>query len=714
MSLHRFVEVSPAQPCGSCEGTSWCTRAPSSGYAICRRVRREGAREKKDRNGSPYWVFREDGRPFQKRDVPTLAPEAPRAPDEVLDLVYRGILSALRLEDRHRESLNRRGLSNEEIDRLGYRSAPRAERIEIARELIEKFGEDRCAQVPGIIQKSGDGDARYWTLAGGSGIVIPVRNENGHVVALKLRSDNDDGPRYYYLSSSRHGGPSPGSPLHFPLGADFESAEIIRGTEGELKADIATYLSGVPTLSVPGVSHLSRISGLRTVRTAKPRGFQLAIDNDFRENVHVAVALVDFLGKALNDQTIRLGLELWDNPQAKGIDDLLCSMGESHVVYGADALRIAQEALARLRGPGLDDRIRSFVRFPNEPWPEVRARLATLELFTEIAGDPSAITYRAKLLHQTLGKDIAKRDINRAIRDAQEELDDLDDDDSQSTPGANTTQMLISIGSEAELVHDERGEPFAIFEIDGIRRVIWRMMRVVILNGIGWYVTETDLLDRSLVFENARLADCRRISKNELENRFQAALPGILGALFDLVSAVLKLRPKVQPPGDYRMIDFVATGMAVEQAMGWPEGSFLAAMEWQRTFKAENAIENSAVGSAVLEFASKLPEPWSGTATDLKRLLDRMLGAGASELPKAIGQFGRELRTVEPHLATLGILIHRETVGHAKKRMLTVSQKGSKLLSALSAEARTEQIDEDDPALRELLGEDAGDTEESR
>ena len=59
---------------------------------------------------------------------------------------------------------------------------------------------------------------RWWSLAGAAGLLIPVRNLDGHIVALKVRADvPGDGPKYTTISSAKHGGPSPGAQVHVPL-----------------------------------------------------------------------------------------------------------------------------------------------------------------------------------------------------------------------------------------------------------------------------------------------------------------------------------------------------------------------------------------------------------------------------------------------------------------------------------------------------------------
>ena len=53
-----------------------------------------------------------------------MKPQASLAPLEERDRVYRALLSRLTLAPDHRENLLRRGLTDEAIERLGYKSTP--------------------------------------------------------------------------------------------------------------------------------------------------------------------------------------------------------------------------------------------------------------------------------------------------------------------------------------------------------------------------------------------------------------------------------------------------------------------------------------------------------------------------------------------------------------------------------------------------------------
>jgi hypothetical protein len=93
-------------------------------------------------------------------------------------------------------------------------------------------------------------------------------------------------------------------------------------TEGELKANVATALSGIVTVSVPGVSAWR--GALPVLRTLRPERVLLAFDADGATNAHVARA-TDATAEALSREGWGVAIEVWDDERAKGIDDALAA-----------------------------------------------------------------------------------------------------------------------------------------------------------------------------------------------------------------------------------------------------------------------------------------------------------------------------------------------------------------------------------------------------
>lgn len=224
-------------------------------------------------------------------------------------------LGLLDLSGAHRDQLLGRGLTAEQIRAGQYRTLTLDGRARLAARVVELAGD--VAGVPGFYAKR-DGDREWLSLAGSPGLLIPARDLEGRIVSLKVRRDDPgDGPRYLYVSSAKHGGASAENAVHVPrIGA--RGGEI-RITEGELKADSATALSGVLTVSVPGVGAWR--SALPIVAALKPARVRVAFDADWREKPAVARAALD-LSNALRRAGHRVALETWSSGE-KGIDDHL-------------------------------------------------------------------------------------------------------------------------------------------------------------------------------------------------------------------------------------------------------------------------------------------------------------------------------------------------------------------------------------------------------
>jgi hypothetical protein len=328
------------------------------------------------------------------------------------------LLGALPLSAAHREALRCRGLNCAEIDGRGYGTLPIPGRARVAVELRQRFG-DAVVRVPGIVTRERDG-RRYLTIAGAAGLLIPVRDVTGRIVALIVRRDGDSGgPRYVYLSSRAAGGPGPGAPIHVPRGATVP-CPTVRVTEGVLKSDIAQAMTGLPTLGLPGVATwrpaLPIISelGAHTVR--------LALDMDAAEKAPVARALAA-LAAALDAEGLAVELERWPAPH-KGIDDALAAAAAVEVLTG-DAARaaIAEIVAEGMAGEPLPvaselDRLADVLADGGaEAFFRDSKLLAALAQLAE--RDPAGFACRRAQLH---GAGIKLRDLDAALAPLRREL----------------------------------------------------------------------------------------------------------------------------------------------------------------------------------------------------------------------------------------------------------------------------------------------------
>jgi hypothetical protein len=233
--------------------------------------------------------------------------EANNGPDgELVNKVYALLLDTLSLSDVDRDGLRRRGLDDSEIDSRGYRTLRNVDRGSAARKVVDRLGDDTFL-VPGIVTGT-----HGPTIDGTStGLLIPVRGLAAQIQALKVRRMSGKA-KYCYVTSTN--GPSPGSPSHVPLGVSPPSS-VLRVTEGELKADVATVLDSTPTIGVPGVTNWR--SALPLIRELGAETVILSFDApDVHSKEPVFDQARDFW-QALEQQGLQVELEDWDD-EAQG------------------------------------------------------------------------------------------------------------------------------------------------------------------------------------------------------------------------------------------------------------------------------------------------------------------------------------------------------------------------------------------------------------
>jgi hypothetical protein len=375
MGSARWLLVTEESPCHVCGKSDWCSVSADGKKAICRRKDGGDGVRRTDKSGQDYWLYELNGHRelILSEDVSQQDGEVPEKADpQTLDQVYRKLLDQLALSHTHRQDLHRRGLTEACIKRSGYRTLPLKGREELARPLVERFGGEVCSRVPGLYEI----EAGRFSIAGSAGMLVPVRDIEGRIVALKIRADEaEEGSKYTcskytYLSSTNYGGPGPGSQVHVPLHDELDLS-VVRLTEGELKAEIATALTGTLTVSMPGVS--SWRPALEVPSSLGSGVVHLAFDADAKQKEQVALALREAY-RTLKKRGFEVVLETWPCERGKGIDDLLASGHEPRLLVGEDAHAAVNEIVVEATGVSriLKNAVRATelmaIEFPEPRW----------------------------------------------------------------------------------------------------------------------------------------------------------------------------------------------------------------------------------------------------------------------------------------------------------------------------------------------------------
>jgi hypothetical protein len=185
--------------------------------------------------------------------------------------------------------------------------------------------------------------------------------------------------------------------------------------------------------------------------------------------------------------------------------------------------------------------------------------------------------------------------------------------------------------------------------------------RPVIVNGIDDMTARPDFASRALAVALPQIQDEQRQEEAAFWADFFTAQPGILAGALSTVAGILAIREQVILAAKPRMADFARFGVAAEQVLGWPRGSFLDAYQASQADSAAVTLESNLVALAVHRFMNDpdldLPE-WEDSASALLPRLAAQLGAGQERnraWPVNASQLGNQLRRCAPILRRYGI-----------------------------------------------------------
>ncbi len=184
---------------------------------------------------------------------------------------------------------------------------------------------------------------------------------------------------------------------------------------------------------------------------------------------------------------------------------------------------------------------------------------------------------------------------------------------------------------------------------------ILELCKPIVLNGISVVVTAQDLLDRSVHIDLPTIRS--REMAGDMDARFEAAQPALVGALLDLFAKVLAMLPSVnidrlERP---RMADFAALGEALTMVLGGTAGAFLDRHASMRRESVLTTIDASPVGAALLAFIEQNPAGFEGSLTGLLAKLEVYRYRQPHEFwPRSPKGLGDALRRLSPALRLIG------------------------------------------------------------
>ena len=213
-------------------------------------------------------------------------------------------------------------------DTLGLRRALNA--------LIERFGVKTLLTVPGFYMA----DNGHLACAGAD-LLFFRRDVHGRVTGaqIRLRRPREGQQKYIYLTSTRYGGPTPGSAPHVAHPQRLIRHGEVWITEGIKKAVVAADALGVPVIGLLGVGTWRQ--ALAVVRAVAATTVVIALDQDTKPK---ATEMVGRCQRGLSSTLVKAGytvkIATWPADTAKGLDDLL--LGGHTPAIAAHAVKAAR------------------------------------------------------------------------------------------------------------------------------------------------------------------------------------------------------------------------------------------------------------------------------------------------------------------------------------------------------------------------------------
>jgi hypothetical protein len=150
----------------------------------------------------------------------------------------------------------------------------------------------------------------------------------------------------------------------------------------------------------------------------------------------------------------------------------------------------------------------------------------------------------------------------------------------------------------------------------------------VIINSIGQVIDRDDALERSILVQLQKIQNSEEDNKQEskLEKQFMNDLPFITAGIFNDLSKILKVLENFNPAQELqRMADFHVLGLATEDALEWPEGSFNNAYIGNLRNSYRSLIENSDVAKGIIKIVKNSDGDYKSTYLNLLTRLDAIV-----------------------------------------------------------------------------------------
>ncbi|MCH5183006.1 MAG: hypothetical protein J1E00_02425 [Oscillospiraceae bacterium] len=203
---------------------------------------------------------------------------------------------------------------------------------------------------------------------------------------------------------------------------------------------------------------------------------------------------------------------------------------------------------------------------------------------------------------------------------------------------------------------------------------------IVAISGIEMSITRSDLLDRSITVQLARIPDHMRKTEQEIWQCFHAYKPKILGAIFNTLCRAMKMVEQTKLPSQFRMADFALWGYCIAEAIYENGGErFLNAYRENIRVSTSHFVGSNSLVFAVSLLMQRQPS-WKGSSTELLVTLRNLLFENSLmdklpyDFPVNAIQLSKKLSLHNSDLKILGVTVD---IGRGKERYILLERRGT-------------------------------------
>jgi hypothetical protein len=194
--------------------------------------------------------------------------------------------------------------------------------------------------------------------------------------------------------------------------------------------------------------------------------------------------------------------------------------------------------------------------------------------------------------------------------------------------------------------------------------------RPQILTGIDLVPTRSDLLDRCLIVRLERISEVNRLTEEELEALTARLLPGIYGALLDLLVTALRNLSTTKPAKLPRLADFARLCIAAG-ILG-----FLEAYTTNLETGCQAAAEANPLAAGILSLLEAHNGYWQGSCTELIRQLQELDPTSREFQRLSAHSVGKRLASsLKGDLAAVGVSVKHGRGTGGQRYVILESQK---------------------------------------